>query len=83
MTLALQPVRVAIGSEEEGMLAFFDERLVAVLVHLSEDNEVAPGQWFLEAGFGRVDGVEHPTFPDLDAAQDWIAERLRPAPAQP
>ena len=83
MTLALQPVRVAIGSDEEGMLAFFDERLVAVLVHLSEDNEVAPGQWFLEAGFGRVDGVEHPTFPDLDAAQDWIAERLGPAPAQP
>ena len=82
MSLALQPVRVATGSDEEGMLAFSDERLVAVLVHLSEDNEVAPGNWFLEAGFGQVDGVEHPTFPDLDAAQDWIAKRLGPVPMQ-
>jgi hypothetical protein len=50
----------------------FDEqqRLVAVLVHLSDQNEVAPGQWFLEAGFGPLDAVSHPAFADLDEAQD-------------
>jgi hypothetical protein len=77
MTLALQPVRVANGIDEEGMLVFDENRrLLAVLTHLSDDNEVAPGQWFLEAGFGPLDGVNNPTFGDLDAAQDWIGQRL-------
>ena len=52
------------------------ERLIAVLVRLSDDNEVAPGQWFVEAGFGRLDGGNHPTFSHLDKAQDWISQRL-------
>ena len=48
MSLTLQPVRVATGSDEEGMLVFGKEqRLVAVLTHLSEENEIAPanGTW--------------------------------------
>jgi len=57
MTFTLQPVRVANGIDEEGMLVFDEEhRLLAVLTHLSDDNDVAPGQWFLEAGFGRLEG---------------------------
>jgi hypothetical protein len=45
MSLSLQPVRVGTGSDEEGMLVFDDDqRLMAVLVHLSAGNEVAPGQ---------------------------------------
>ena len=77
MTLTLQPVRVANDFDEEGMLVFNGQhRLVAVLAHLSEDNEVAPGQWYLEAGFGRSDGSSHPTFADLETAQEWIALRL-------
>ncbi|MFC4172883.1 hypothetical protein ACFOYU_12530, partial [Microvirga sp. GCM10011540] len=73
----LQPVRVATGSDEEGLLVFDGERrLVAVLTHLSDENEVAPGHWYLEAGFGRIDGVEHPAFADLDEAQDWIIRRM-------
>ena len=77
MSLSLQPVQVATGHDEGGMLVFDENRrLIAVLTHLSEHNEVAPGQWFLEAGFGRLDGVHHPTFANLDAAQDWIRQRL-------
>jgi hypothetical protein len=77
MTFTLQPVRVATGSDEEGMLVFDEkQRLLAVLTHLSEGNEVAPGQWFLEAGFGSLDGVNQPTFADLAAAELWIVERL-------
>ncbi len=49
---------------------------MAVLVRLSDENEVAPGQWYLEAGFGRLDGISHPAFADLDAAQQWISQRL-------
>jgi hypothetical protein len=77
MSFTLEPVRVANGFDEDGMLIFNGHRrLVAVLTHLSEDNEVAPGQWYLEAGFGRIDGGSHPTFSNLDMVQEWIAQRL-------
>jgi hypothetical protein len=77
MTLTLQPVRVATGFDEEGMMVLDErQRLLAVLVRLSDSNEVAPGQWYLEAGFGRLDGGNHPTFSHLDMAQDWIRQRL-------
>ena len=76
MTLTLQPMRVATGFDEEGMMVLNEQRLVAVLVRLSDENEVAPGQWYLEAGFGRLDGGSHPTFSNLDMAQDWISQRL-------
>jgi hypothetical protein len=77
MTFTLQPMRVATGFDEEGMMVLDEEqRLVAVLVRLSDENEVAPGQWYLEAGFGRIDGTNHPLFSNLDMAQDWIGQRL-------
>jgi hypothetical protein len=77
MNLTFQPVRVATGSDEEGVLVFDEERrLLVVLTRLSSDNEVAPGQWFLEAGFGRLEGRSQPTFSDLEAAQDWISQRI-------
>jgi hypothetical protein len=77
MSLTLQPIRVATGFDEDGMMILDDEqRLVAVLVRLADDNEVAPSQWYLEAGFGQIDGVNHPTFADLEAAEEWITQRL-------
>jgi hypothetical protein len=70
MSLTIQPVRVNTGFEEEGVLVFDEQqRLVAVLVHLSDRNEVAPGQWFLEVGFGPLAAISHPAFAGLDAAQ--------------
>jgi len=79
MSFILQPIRVATGFDEEGMMVLDEEqRLVAVLVRLSDQNEVAPGQWYLEAGFGRIDGLSHPIFPNLDQAQTWISQRLAP-----
>ena len=76
MTFTLQPTQVATINDEEGMLVFFDGRLVAVLVRLSDKNEVAPGDWYLEAGFGRGLEHDHPTFSSLDAAQEWLLRRL-------
>ena len=73
-------MRVATGSDDEaGQLVVVDGRLVAVLVQLSQDHEQLAGHWFLEAAFGVLDGPEHPTFADLEAAQAWIAERLTEA----
>ena len=75
MKLELQRVRIATGSDEDGLLVFDGDRLVAVLVRLSDLHDDAAGQWFLETGFGPLDG-EHPSFVDLDHAQNWITARL-------
>ena len=78
MAFQLQPVRVGNGFDEEGLLVFdAEQRLVAVLVRLSEQHEEQAGRWFLEVGFGPIDGPNHPVFAALDAAPGWIEQRLR------
>jgi hypothetical protein len=77
MNLTTMPVRVGTDHDEEGCLVFSDDRLQAVLVRLSDQHGELAGFWFLEAGFGGIDAIDHPTFADLDAAQDWIARRIR------
>ena len=77
MSLFLQPVQVATGSDDhESRLVFSDGFLVAVLVRLSAQHEDGAGRWFLEAGFGPLDDPRAPVFVDLDAAQAWIRDRL-------
>ena len=77
MSLRLQPVHVATGSDDaESQLVFADGFLVAVLVRLSDDHDDLAGMWFVEAGFGRVDHPTPPTFADLEEAQNWIERRL-------
>ena len=78
--IRFEPIRVGTGHDEEGVLAFFDDQLVAVLTHLGPDNEVAPGHWFVEHAFFLVgSSSENPVFADLDAAGAWLAEAWRGA----
>jgi hypothetical protein len=78
MAFRLQPARIATGLDEEGMLIFADDRLVAVLVRLSDAHEELgiAGRWYLETGYGLRLTEMAPTFPDLDAAQAWISHQL-------
>ncbi|MCC0809433.1 hypothetical protein FPV16_25085 [Methylobacterium sp. W2] len=77
MTLRLQPVRVATDSEDtDGLLVFARDKLVAVLVRLSNEQSEDTGKWFLEAGFGRIYRSRPPVFYNLDRAQEWIATSL-------
>jgi hypothetical protein len=77
MSLSLQPVRVGTGSDEEGMLVFdADRRLVAVLTHLGDQYGEVSGHWYLEAKFGLLEGLDHSTYADLDAAQVGIRQHL-------
>lgn len=76
MSLTLQPVLVATGEEGEGCLVFHDGWLVAVLVRLSDQHEDQAGFWFLEKGFGPLDGPEPPSFDNLDVAQVWLSHQL-------
>ena len=53
MSLTLQPVRVATGSDEEGMLVFTDEqRLVAVLTPSGNSTRVLQGTGTLKRVLG-------------------------------
>ena len=77
MSLTLQSVRVGTGSDEEGLLVFdADQRLMAVLTHLGDQYGEVSGHWYLEAKFDLLDGLNHPTYADLDAAQEGIRQRL-------
>lgn len=78
MTLHLQPVRIATGSDDtDSRLVFSEDILVAVLVRLSEQHGADAGMWFLEVGFGLHSVMSAPLFQDLNTAQDWIQQRLR------
>jgi hypothetical protein len=45
-------------------------------VRLLDENEVAPGYWYLEARFGLLEGLGHPTYANLGAVREGIRQRL-------
>jgi hypothetical protein len=53
-----------------------DQRLVAVLTHLSDQYDGLSGQWYVEAKFGLLEGLGQPTYLDLDTAWEAIAQHL-------
>ncbi len=60
------------------MLVIANGLLVAVLVRLDAPDHERPGDWYMEAGFGRLAGARAPLFATLDEATRWIRRRLRP-----
>jgi hypothetical protein len=82
MTLTFQPVCVSTARGQDSFLVLDDDCLVAVLVRLSAEYGDDAGHWFYEAGFGSLDGPDHPIFPDLKAAEDYVGGRLAQAAAQ-
>jgi hypothetical protein len=73
------------GGAQEGRLVFSEGQLVAVLVHVTEqENSGGPKEgcegWFREAGFGPCGDLatpHPPVFDTLDKARAWIAERIK------
>lgn len=77
MTLTFQPIRVATGFDEEGMLILDEEqRLLAVLTHLSDAYDGLSGHWYMEPKFGVPEGLGQPTYLDLDTAREANAQHL-------
>ena len=77
MKLGFQPVTVETNAaDEDGCLVFADNRLVAVLVRLSDLHGKKAERWYLEHGFGKLDGPAHPIFTDLEEARNWMAQRV-------
>jgi hypothetical protein len=76
MTLTLQPICVSTARGQDSFLVLENDCLVAVLVRLSAEYGEDAGNWFYEAGFGSLDGPDHPIFPDLGDATDYVQRRL-------
>ncbi|MCJ2049380.1 hypothetical protein [Methylobacterium sp. J-070] len=79
VVLQLQPIAVDTNSpDREGMLVIANGLLVAVLVRLAEPKHDNVGSWFLEAGFGRLQGQRVSAFPTLEDASRWLRRHLKP-----
>ena len=80
MDLVLTPMKVATGETGEGRLVLLGDRLVAVLVRLSDLHDGHDGWWFIEKGFGPLDRPQHPMFPDIASAEAWLKAELADQP---
>ena len=73
MSPRLAPVTLGTSlgsSDEHGQLLYVGERLVAVLVCLSDDHEDLKGRWFIEAAFGLP--TCDATFTTLNEVIEWV-----------
>ena len=78
MGVRFEPVLVDTNSpDEEGRLAFWQDRLVAVLVRLSSEYH-GPNRhaWFLELSTGPCSTTQEHCFGDLQQAAAWIETRV-------
>ncbi|KAB1068182.1 hypothetical protein [Methylobacterium planeticum] len=83
--ITLQHVRIDTRSpDSEGLLAFVDGKLVAVLMRLSDELHGAAGfsgQWCVEMGFGSCTvGFVPVLLDDVEAVRRWVAERNNDGP---
>ncbi|MCJ2117274.1 hypothetical protein MKK65_12000 [Methylobacterium sp. J-001] len=78
--VVLQPIPVDTDSpDREGRLVIANGLLVAVLVRLAEPEHDDVGSWFIEVGFGRLQGRKARTFLSLEDATRWLRRHLKPA----
>jgi len=74
----LQPMLVDTNSpDRDGMLIVANGLLVGILVHLDAPEHGETTGWFLEAGFGRLNGVRAPIFDTLEQATRWVRDSFR------
>jgi len=76
MPVSLQPMCVSTARGQDSFLVLDEGCLVAVLIRLSAEYGEDAGRWFYEAGFGALDGPDHPVFADLDEATGYVERRL-------
>ncbi len=60
-------------------MALVNGKLVAILVLLADNYETLElqGKWFVEAGFGCLNG-KHEVFSSLEEAEAWIRQQCGP-----
>lgn len=77
--LIFHPILVATNSEdEEGHLALYDGKLVAIFVRLAgAEHQDDRGRLYLEASFGQLAVHSAPTFASLAEAAHWLEAELK------
>ena len=76
MRIRLEPVTIGGVEEGEGLLAYCNDRLVAVLIRLAEGQGASTGCWFVEKAFGPLDRPQHPLFADMEELRTWLASEM-------
>jgi len=66
---------------ESGVLVWKSGQLVAVLTQIDEDAYSTKGKWFLETGFGLLNG-QHRNFDTINEAVSWVSRYTFPEPAR-
>lgn len=76
MRVNFSPTFLATHDAEPARLVLTDERIVAILVPISPEDDInKAGGWYLQVGFGPCD-TEGLLFPNLTAAEAWVREKL-------
>lgn len=76
--LVLQPIGVNTGSpDQEGRLVLANGLLIAVLVRVEIPEHSPSTYWFVEAAFGKLQGLHTPLFESLEIASKWMRHHLR------
>jgi hypothetical protein len=66
---------------ESGVLVWKSDQLVAVLTQIDEEAYSTKGKWFLETGFGLLNG-QHKNFDTIEEAIRWVGRHTFPEPAR-
>ncbi|MDX8434611.1 MULTISPECIES: hypothetical protein [Mesorhizobium] len=64
---------------ESGFLVWKSDQLVAVLTQIDEEAYSTKGKWFLETGFGLLNG-QHKNFDTVEEAVMWVGRHTFPQP---
>ncbi|MBZ9892234.1 hypothetical protein LB559_30325 [Mesorhizobium sp. BR1-1-3] len=62
---------------EAGVLVWKSDQLVAVLTRIDEEAYSTKGKWFLETGFGLLNGL-HKNFDTIEEAVLWVGNHTFP-----
>jgi hypothetical protein len=77
VTLRTEAVKLATHVDNDARLVFAnDDRLIAIFSKLDGLHGEWTGRWYLEAGFGPLDGPHRPHFGSLEEALGWIEARM-------
>ena len=72
MSFQFTPVLLyGMSPDNEGLLLFKGDRLLAVLTRLSSIHDDRAGQFFIEAVFGDISVPSDHLLPDIEAAKAW------------
>ena len=72
-----QAVDLATSGQTEARLVLFDNKLVAVISLLGEENDEFANKWYADAAFNGLERMQGQTFERLEDVARWVDDRLK------